>query len=245
MSSAQFLRWSGSFAFVLATHVGVAALALGWLDPAERAMAAENPAAIMLELAPLTAVPEPVEETPPGPDLSEVVPEPEPPPPVDIPPMPAAMLPAPELRPPEEVRRPSEQVEKKTERALPSRRTAPQAVPQAAPIASALAADVTPLPQSAALPTWKGMLLRHLERHKRYPPEAQRARHEGVTYVRFTMSRDGRVLFATVVRPTGISSLDQEGLELLRRAEPLPSLPADQPGETLALVVPIQFHMRR
>ncbi len=49
-------------------------------------------------------------------------------------------------------------------------------------------------PPSATLPTWKGLLLRHLEKHKRYPSESQRARHEGVTYVRFTMSRDGRVI---------------------------------------------------
>jgi protein TonB len=102
-----------------------------------------------------------------------------------------------------------------------------------------------PHPDSAALPTWKSLLVRHLERHKRYPPEAQRARQEGITYVRFIMSRDGRVLVATIERSAGVSLLDREGLELLRRAEPLPPLPADQPGETMTLVVPIQFAMRR
>ena len=40
-------------------------------------------------------------------------------------------------------------------------------------------------------------------------------------------------------------SLAPEGLELLRRAEPLPPLPQDQLGETLRLVVPVQFFMRR
>jgi protein TonB len=102
-----------------------------------------------------------------------------------------------------------------------------------------------PRPESAALPTWKGLLVRHLERYKRYPPEAQRARQEGIAYVRFVMARDGRVLVASIERGTGVPSLDREGLDLLRRAEPLPPLPADQPGETMALVVPIQFAMRR
>ncbi|TBR29412.1 MAG: energy transducer TonB, partial [Reyranella sp.] len=100
-------------------------------------------------------------------------------------------------------------------------------------------------PPSATLPTWKGLLLRHLERHKRYPSEAQRSRHEGVTYVRFTMSRDGRILAARIERASGHAALDQEGLELLQRAQPLPPLPQDQPGESLEIVVPIQFFLKR
>ena len=39
--------------------------------------------------------------------------------------------------------------------------------------------------------------------------------------------------------------LDQEGLELLQRAQPLPPLPSDQPGESLELVVPVQFYLKR
>ena len=68
---------------------------------------------------------------------------------------------------------------------------------------------------------------------------------EGVTYVLFTMTREGRVLDARIERSAGNSVLDREGLELLRRAEPLPPLPQDQLGETLRLVVPVQFFMRR
>jgi len=105
--------------------------------------------------------------------------------------------------------------------------------------------SATPEPPSASLPTWKGLLLRHLERHKRYPHEAQRARQEGVTYVRFTMSRDGRILAARIERASGVASLDQEGLDLLRRAQPLPPLPSDQPGESLELLVPVQFYLKR
>lgn len=73
----------------------------------------------------------------------------------------------------------------------------------------------------------------------------QRHRREGITYILFTMTRDGRVLNARIERSAGNVVLDREGLELLTRAEPLPPLPQDQPGETLRLVVPIQFFMRR
>jgi protein TonB len=48
-----------------------------------------------------------------------------------------------------------------------------------------------------------------------------------------------------VERASGTSSLDQEGLDLLQRAQPMPPFPPDQPGETMELIVPIQFSLRR
>jgi protein TonB len=58
------------------------------------------------------------------------------------------------------------------------------------------------------------------------------------------MDRQGRVLAARIERSANVASLDQEGLDLLQRAQPLPPLPPDQPGETLELIVPIQFFIR-
>ncbi len=209
------------------------------------------PAVIILDLEPLPAVPEAMpSEPPPGPELSEVIPEPEPPPPVEMPPpvMAEVTLPEPEPLPPLELKPPPppKPIEKKVEKKPPQpRMTAPPAAPAPTQAAAAPMAGASVEPPSAALPTWKGVLLRHLERHKRYPSEAQRARHEGVTYVRFIMSRDGRVLSARLDRPSGFAALDQEGLELLQRAQPLPSLPQDQPGESLEIVVPVQFFVKR
>lgn len=242
-TSGEIFRWSGSFVVAVAGHLGAVAMTLDWAARPQ-ARDSENPAAVMLELAPLPVAPEPVAvEAPPGPELSEVVPEPEQPPPVEIPPMPLAEVPTvQEVVPP---RRPAEPVERKRERHPPLPAAAPSVRREPALTAAAPSMEAMPRPDSAALPTWKGVLLRHLERHKRYPPEAQRARQEGITYVRFVMARDGRVLVANIERGTGIALLDKEGLDLLRRAEPLPPLPADQPGETLVLIVPIQFAMRR
>jgi len=65
-----------------------------------------------------------------------------------------------------------------------------------------------------------------------------------VVYVRFTMDRQGRVLAARLERASDFAELDQEGLDLLQRAQPLPPLPLDVPGDTLELIVPIQFFIR-
>lgn len=244
----EVLRWAGSFVVVLGLHAGAVGVALGWSQA--EAPYAPPPAAVMLELAPLPAAPEATpNEAPPGPDLNEVIPEPEPPPPVEMPPPVVAevTLPAPEPPPPVDLRppEPPKPVEKRPPKPPQPKMTAPQAAPQQATDAAAPMPGAAPDPPSATLPTWKGLLLRHLEKHKRYPGDAQRLRQEGVTYVRFTMSRDGRVLAVRIERASGVASLDQEGLDLLQRAQPLPSLPSDQPGESLELVVPIQFFLKR
>ena len=243
------LRWGCSFAVVLALHAVAVGIALGWSHP--EAPFAPPSAAVMVEMAPLPAAPGVVpKEAPPGPDLSEVLPDPEPPPPVEMPPpvMAEVTLPEPEPPPPLDLKPPSppKPIEKKIEKKPPQPKvSAPQAAPERARTAAAPTPGASVDPPSATLPTWKGLLLRHLERHKRYPSESQRARHEGVTYVRFTMSRDGRVIAMRLERASGFAALDQEGLDLLQRAQPLPPLPRDQPGESLEIIVPIQFFLRR
>lgn len=241
----ESLRWGGSFILVLAVHAGAIRLALGWSHG--DVPYSPPPAAVMMELAPLPEAPAATpNEAPPGPELSEVIPEPEPPPPVEMPPPVMAEVTLPEPEPPPEVDlKPPKPVEKRPPKPPQPRMAAPQAAPTEARQAAAPAPGASVDPPSNTLPTWKGILLKHLERHKRYPHEAQRDRHEGITYIRFIMSRDGRVLSARVERSAGIASLDQEGLDLLQRAQPLPPLPADQPGESLELIVPIQFFMKR
>ncbi|WP_428674541.1 energy transducer TonB [Reyranella sp.] len=262
-------RWIGSFVLVLAAHAAAVGAALGWR--AEEAPYSPPPAAVMLEMAPLPAAPETTpNDAPPAPDLSEMVPEPQEPPPVDLKPMKielaeaeppppveilppdkvAIVLPDPEPPPPVDLKPPPPKPQpvkkpKPVEKRPPAPAAAPQATPDQAPRAAAPVQGATPYPPSSALPTWKGLLLRHLERHKRYPADAQRQRQEGVVYVRFTLSRDGRVLALRLERAAGVASLDQEGLDLLQRAQPLPPFPPDQPGESMELVVPIQFYLKR
>jgi protein TonB len=220
---------------------------------------------VMLELAPLPATPASAStDAEVARKLNETLPDPQEPPPVDLKPMKIevetaeapppvkvplgeVVPPPPEPPPPLELKPPAKPVEKpRSPQPQPrAAAAAPRAAPEPAPTAAAPALATTPAPPSAGLSDWKGVLLRHLERHKRYPQEAQRARHEGVAIVRFVMSRDGRVLSVRVERTSGIASLDQEGLDLLQRAQPLPALPPDQPGDSLELVVPLQFRFTR
>jgi periplasmic protein TonB len=87
-------------------------------------------------------------------------------------------------------------------------------------------------------------LLTHLERFKRYPEEAKRRGRTGVVRVSFSVSRAGDVVEARLAEPSGETSLDEEALATLWRAEPLPRLP-DQLPATVTFTLPISFDLTK
>jgi protein TonB len=99
-------------------------------------------------------------------------------------------------------------------------------------------------PTQTTLKEWQDVLQHHLDRYKRYPAEAQRKGQQGTPHIVFTMCRDGRVLEAHVLQTSGFTALDQAGMEMVRGAEPLPGFPQSQSGDTLSVVVPVEFSLR-
>lgn len=87
-------------------------------------------------------------------------------------------------------------------------------------------------------------LFGHLNRYKRYPEVARARRTEGVVSLRFTMDRKGHVLSYEIVKSSGSPELDREAQDLLKRAEPLPPIPAAFARDTLDLVIPVEFFLR-
>jgi protein TonB len=83
-----------------------------------------------------------------------------------------------------------------------------------------------------------------IERHKQYPRMAQLRRQQGTALLKFTMTRDGRVLTHSVARSSGHTVLDREVEELIERASPLPAMPADMTQDRLEVVVPVEFALR-
>jgi len=252
----EWIGWGASFAVVLGLHGAIGLAALGWQVTAEPYT--PPPAAVMIDLAPVVTAPATTPtEIPPGPQQVQAAPpppepEPEPEPP-KMEPTPSVEKPAVALPPPKPKLKPPPKPMSKIEPLLepePAPRppapatTAPQAAPVEAEVAAAPRPGASSLPPSNALPTWRGALLGHLERLKRYPPEAQWRRQQGVVYLRITMDRTGRVLHASIEKSAGVASLDAEVMALIERAQPLPPPPADVPGDPLELIVPVQFFMR-
>ncbi len=251
---------------VVAWHVPLTPLAADppaiLLELAPLPVAPPEPTPAM-ELPPQPPPPEPVvEPPPPDPIVEPPPPEPpppepvvEPPPPPEPPPVvePEVVLPKPPPDPPKPKPEPKKEPPKPEKpkadkpKPRPVSTVPPTAVPVAAPAPAPAPVAAAPAPAAApsrAVPSWQGRVLSHLERHKRYPRAAQARRQEGVAQVRFTIDREGRVLAVKLDRSAGHDLLDEETLEMVRRASPLPPPPDEMTQERIELVVPVQFFLK-
>jgi protein TonB len=249
----ELRRWTICAALVLAAHALPAAVLLWWLEPPV-AVTAPPPAAVMIDMAPMPAAPDIVPtEAPPGPEQTQAeAPPPEPPPaPIPLPEtlpqvQPAAALPpAPKPHPPARPvpETPHRKAPPVDPRPAPATTAPPAAEVPPAAVPTAPAAGVSSATASNSAPTWQALLLGRLEQFKRYPPDAQVRRQQGVAYLRFSMDRAGNVLRSSVEKGSGVGALDREALALIQRAQPLPKPPADVPGDPIELVVPIEFFL--
>lgn len=205
--------------------------------------------------------PEPVKDTPPDPEpvpepvldipLEQPPPDPEltrqPEPEIKLPDLPSLPNAAATLAPPPPpktvVEKPKPKpkpkvVERKPDRPKAKQAAAPQAAPAqaSAPTASSQGASAQP---SVSPASWRGTLIAHLNRYKRFPSGA----NPGTAQVAFTIDRGGRVLSASLVSSSGVPSLDEEAVAMMRRASPVPAPPPGVGGAgSITLSVPVRFN---
>lgn len=148
--------------------------------------------------------------------------------------------------PPKEVKRKQPPKPRFAERKRPIRPEKPPAEQNSAPPAApAPRADraAAPAPGAAsaspaATANWRGTLIAHLNRYKRFPGGAS----PGVVQVSFSIDRSGRVTSARLLSGSGDAALDEEAVAMIRRASPVPAPPDGMGGGgALALAVPIRF----
>jgi periplasmic protein TonB len=204
--------------------------------------------------------PEPVREEPPPPEPEpEPLPEPTPveQPEIKLPELPqiptldAVLLPPPpepklvEKKPEPKlkiVEKPKPKPKAKVVERKPVEQRAKEAVAPK-PSEQRAAAPTSAAQSTASQPTvstasWRGSLIAHLNRYKRFPGGA----NPGTVQVAFTIDRSGNVLSSRVVGSSGDSALDAEAAAMIRRASPVPAPPAGVGGGgAISLSVPIRF----
>ena len=194
-------------------------------------------------------VPEPVEPPSPEPE-PEPLPEPEPVP-APIPEAPAE--PAPDLAFPMPATMSADLARQRAETPATPAPTRPRPKPAAepAPKPQPQQQQAAPAPSQAAPPAvasgpspaeWQAQVVRHLDRRKLYPREAQQAGQQGVAQVSFSIDGAGNVLSVSLAGSSGIAALDQAALDTVRRASPVPTPPAGQGNVTLTTA--IRFALR-
>jgi protein TonB len=185
-------------------------------------------APLVVELRPLAAPPEPVRAVAPGVEQIEKQ-EAKPVPQSEMPSIPIIAIPL--------VSSIRTEVQKPVEIADPGPSVADTTAPRSitAPTVNRLSSQVRP--------DWESLILAHLERFRRYPARARAARQQGTAHIHFAMNRVGTVLSSAIVRKSGSFDLDQAALDTLRRAQPLPNIPADRP-DVVELTIPVTFSLR-
>jgi len=221
----DLLRWSAAAAVVVGLHAGAVVFLLNWHEPTD---AGDDAAVVSVELAPIDSTPDAVaRDAAPAPETmveSKEAPQPQQDKPqqklmVERPPDEApALVPLPAVKPPEQIE----------EARPPAPRTA-ERVKGGAPRIE---------------PSWQTILVRALQRAKRYPPQAQSRNEQGVVLLSFSLDRSGRVLARSIAKSSGYAELDNEVMAMIMRAEPLPPFPASMPEQRLDLTVPIRFSLR-
>ncbi len=213
--------------------------------PGEQAneQTAEQPPETRPETQPETAVtavaasvepaPEAAREPPPPPITFDpsMIPAPEPPPPVVLQPpvaKPKPLPPAPPRPAPPPVARP---------------------VPPSSPPGDAAATTPAPpaAPPSLAVPrpdpSYLDRLAAAVERERDYPTLARRQGHQGRVVVHLVVAASGRLLAARVATGSGLDTLDQAALGMVRRAR-LPPLGPGFGAESASFTIPIVFAIR-
>ena len=195
-------------------------------------------------------IPEP---TPPAPPPPPEPPKPEPKPEPKVEPKP---LPKPE---PKKTEKPKPEPKKVEKKPLPKPEPTP-AITAPAPVATPAPAVNTNLPANnksiASAPAQKvaqelnlsnaqsdedfSKVIAAVKKHKSYPNNARRMKHQGVVEVRFLLKTDGSIDELKVTKSSGFESLDNGALENVKKA----SSEFPKPKEARYLRFPIAFTLR-
>jgi protein TonB len=165
--------------------------------------------------------PEPQIEPRPEPVLRQPEPDPRPIPRVEPPPPPVAAVPV-------------------------------QPVPVALPVPSSALPHPLALKKEPSVPAVEWSLLltygqsisKEIKRYQKYPPVAQRRGWEGTAEVLLQIAADGKVTSITLGKTSGRPVLDDEALNMVRKASPLPQAPQNLRGRELTVTVPIVFKLQ-
>lgn len=83
-----------------------------------------------------------------------------------------------------------------------------------------------------------------IQQHKLYPAEA--GGREGRVVVRMRIDRAGYVRYYALEQSSGVNALDAAAIDMVRRANPVPAVPANYPaGSLIEFLIPITFRVPR
>ena len=122
--------------------------------------------------------------------------------------------------------------------APPSARLAPASPAPAAASAAGEAADPLTLGQ------YRIAIITAAKRYKKYPRLAMDNNWEGKAEIRMVIGADGGIASISIRSRSGFEILDQQALEMIRKAKPLAPIPAALRGRGFTVDVPVEFSLK-
>jgi protein TonB len=119
--------------------------------------------------------------------------------------------------------------------------TGPSAKTEPQPAASALAAEA---PDAGTLAQYRLQLISAAQRYKRYPRVAMDNNWEGDVVVRMVIGASGMITAAGVKTGSGHEVLDQQALEMFKRAKPLVPIPSALRGKEFIIELRAIYSLR-
>lgn len=238
------LRWSSSFIIVTGVFASLILAALNSPSTAQ-SMLSPLASAVMIELPPLLKTPDiALKSTPEQEPTQEQIPlESDKKPLIELPRIKTAEALLPAKKKPK-TKKTTPPVEKKPvlKESRPENITTPvqQLTPTPSPTGSPSSTT-----DNQATATWQSDLVAHIHRYKRYPKQARRRGQEAVIYVQVTINRDGQVIKHQLEKASRYKALNREVINLMTRAQPLPTPPKEVKGETLEILLPVVFSLNR
>jgi len=236
------LRWSSSFIIVTGVFASLILVALNRPSTAQ-SLLSPLASAVMIELPPLLKTPDIALRT--TPEQEQIPLESVKKPLIELPRIKTAEALLPAKKKPK-TKKTTPPVEKKPvlkesrpeNIATPVQQLTPTSIPS--PTGSPSSAN-----HNQATATWQSDLVAHIHRFKRYPKQARRRGQEAVIYVQVTINRDGQVIKHQLEKASRYKALNREVINLMTRAQPLPTPPKEVKGETLEILLPVVFSLNR
>jgi protein TonB len=117
----------------------------------------------------------------------------------------------------------------------------PIAMTEAQTVASALAAEA---PDAGTLAQYRLQLISAAQRYKRYPRVAMDNNWEGDVVVRMVIDASGMISSVNVKASSGHEVLDQQALEMFKRAKPLVPIPSALRGKELIIELRAIYNLK-
>ncbi len=96
---------------------------------------------------------------------------------------------------------------------------------------------------TAATNDYSSLLAAAIAKYKQYPKIAQMRGWQGLVIIELQLNPQGGVIYSQIKKSSGYDVLDQEALEMIKRASPFPQPPEALRTKNFTVLVPISFKL--